>query len=357
MSDKKGRSADMRIIVDVMSGDNAPLELIKGVCASAAENADVEYTLVGDTEIINAVSKENGLDISRFEIIHASDVIKMEDDPITAVRSRPDASMIKGLKALSAGEGDAFVSAGNTGALFTGASLIVKRAAGVRRTAIGALLPMDPPVLLLDAGANITVDASYLEQFAVMGTAYMRAIHGVESPRVGLLNNGSEECKGTALQLEAYKLLSECESINFVGNVEGNMVMGNKCDVLVTDGYTGNILLKGIEGMGKMMLLTMKELFYTNIKTKIAALLLKKELGGIKKKFDASEYGGAPILGVAKPVIKAHGSSKEKAFKNALRQAIFCARTGMSDDISAAVKALAESKKKAAGEQESSENN
>ena len=347
----------MRIIVDVMSGDNAPLELIKGVCASSAENADVEYTLVGDTEIINALSKENALDISRFAVIHASDVIKMEDDPITAVRSRPEASMIKGLRALANGEGDAFVSAGNTGALFTGASLIVKRAAGVRRTAIGALLPMDPPVLLLDAGANITVDASYLEQFAVMGTAYMKSIHGLESPRVGLLNNGSEDCKGTAIQIEAYKLLSQCKGINFVGNVEGNMVMGDKCDVLVTDGYTGNILLKSIEGMGKMMLLTMKELFYTNTKTKMAALLLKSELGGIKKKFDAGEYGGAPILGIAKPVIKAHGSSVEKSFKNAIKQAIFCARTGMTDDMSAALKELAESKKKADEEQDSPNGN
>lgn len=345
----------MRIIVDVMSGDNAPLELIKGVCASAAENEDVEYTLVGDTDIIDKLSKENSIDISRFALIHATDVVKMDDDPIAAVRSKPDASMIKGLKALAGGEGDAFVSAGNTGALFTGASLIVKRATGVRRTAIGALLPMDPPVLLLDAGANITVDASYLEQFAVMGTAYMRAIHGLASPRVGLLNNGSEDCKGTALQIEAYKLLSECKSINFVGNIEGNMVMADRCDVLVTDGYTGNILLKGIEGMGKMMLLTMKELFYTNTKTKMAALLLSKELGGIKKKFDPGEYGGAPILGIAKPVIKAHGSSKEKSFKNALKQAIFCAKTGMSEDISAAVRELAESKKKADGAQEDSE--
>ena len=336
----------MRIIVDVMSGDNGPLELIKGVCASAAENADVEYTLVGDTETIDKLSKDNSLDISRFSLIHASEVIKMDDDPITAVRSKPDSSMIRGLKALAEGEGDAFVSAGNTGALFTGASLIVKRAAGVRRTAIGALLPMDPPVLLLDAGANITVDASYLEQFAVMGTAYMKAVHGLKSPRVGLLNNGIEDCKGTALQIEAYKLLSNCKSIKFVGNVEGNMVMRNRCDVLVADGYTGNILLKSIEGMGRMMLLTMKDLFYTNTKTKMAAVLLNKELGGIKKRFDPGEYGGAPILGIAKPVIKAHGSSKEKSFKNALKQAIFCAKVGVTDDISAAVKALAQSKKK-----------
>ena len=335
----------MRIIVDVMSGDNAPVELLKGAYASSLENPDVEYTLVGNRDEIESAAKENGMDLSAFEIVHSTEVITMDDDPLSATRGKTDSSMSIGLRLLADGKGDAFVSAGNTGALFTGASLIVRRAKGVRRAAIGAVLPMDPPVLLLDSGANINITPEYLEEYAVMGSAYMRKIHGVENPRVGLLNNGTEESKGTELQLEAYKLLSENKLINFVGNVEGNQVMANKCDVLVTDGFTGNILLKTIEGMGKMMLLTMKDLFYKNTKTKMAALLVKGEVAGIKKKFDPSEYGGAPMLGIAKPVIKAHGSSKEKKFKSALRQAIFCAQVGITDDISKDMQELGAIKK------------
>lgn len=335
----------MRIIVDVMSGDNAPIELVKGAYASSLENPDVEYTLVGNREQIESAANENGMDISAFEIVHTTEVITMDDDPLSATRGKTDSSMSVGLRLLADGKGDAFVSAGNTGALFTGASLIVRRAKGVRRAAIGAVLPMDPPVLLLDSGANINITPEYLEEYAVMGSAYMRKIHGVENPRVGLLNNGTEESKGTELQTEAYKLLCNNKLINFVGNTEGNQVMANKCDVLVTDGFTGNIFLKTVEGMGKMMLLTMKDLFYKNTKTKMAALLVKGEVSGIKKKFDPSEYGGAPILGIAKPVIKAHGSSKEKKFKSALRQAIFCAQVGITEDISRDMQELGAIKK------------
>ena len=348
----------MRIVVDVMSGDNAPLELIKGACESAKENPTVEYTLVGDETRIREEAKHCGLDISRFNIVHAEDVITMEDDPMCVTRSKAGSSMSVGLRLLANGEGDAFVSAGNTGALFTGASLIVRRAEGVRRAAIAALLPMDPPLLLLDSGANISVTPEYLEHFAVMGAAYMKKIHGIESPRVGLLNNGTEECKGTELQRETYKMLGESGLINFVGNVEGNMVMNNACDVLVTDGFTGNILLKSIEGMGKMMLGIMKGLFYKNIKTKLGGLMVKSSVGEIKKKFDPKEHGGAPILGIAKPVIKAHGSSDARAFKNAIRQAIFCAENKVTEEISADMKALVEfrkEKKKLAKAEEATE--
>ncbi|MBE6596911.1 MAG: phosphate acyltransferase PlsX [Ruminococcaceae bacterium] len=347
----------MKIIVDVMSGDNAPLELIRGVKASAAENPDVEYIMVGDSDIVSKIASDNEIDISQFELVHSTEVITMEDDPLSATKGKTDSSMSVGLRMLADGKGDAFISAGNTGALFTGASLIVRRASGVRRAAIGAVLPMSPPVLLLDSGANINVTAEYLLQFAVMGSAYMRTIHGVEKPRVGLLNNGAEETKGTELQLEAYKLLSACPLINFVGNVEGNMVMRDKCDVLVTDGFTGNVLLKSIEGMGKMMLLTMKDLFYKNPKTMMAAMLVKSDIADIKKKFDPSEYGGAPILGIAKPVIKAHGSSKEKSFKSALRQAIFCARTGMAEAISGDMTELSRLRKEEKAAQKVSEEN
>ena len=348
----------MRVIIDVMSGDNAPAELIKGVCASAKENPEVEYTVVGNETVIRAEAEKCGLDISAFNIVHADDVITMEDDPMCVTRSKSGSSMSVGLRLLANGEGDAFVSAGNTGALFTGASLIVRRAEGVRRAAIAALLPMDPPVLLLDSGANISVTPEYLEHFAVMGAAYMKKIHGIEAPRVGLLNNGTEECKGTELQRETYKMLGESGLINFVGNVEANMIVNDACDVLVTDGFTGNVLLKTVEGVGKMMLGVMKGLFYKNIKTKLAGLFVKSNVGAIKKKFDPKEHGGAPILGIAKPVIKAHGSSDAKAFKNAIRQAIFCAENKVTDEISADMKALIEfrkEKKKQAKAEEATE--
>jgi glycerol-3-phosphate acyltransferase PlsX len=274
------------------------------------------------------------LDIGKFNIIHTPTVIEMDDDPMCVVREKNDSSMSIGLRELSEGRGDAFVSAGNTGALFTGASLIVRRARGVRRAAIAAVLPMNPPVLLLDSGANINITPEYYEDFAVMGSAYMKKTLGPAEPRVGLLNNGAEEVKGTALQVEGNRLLRELPIINFVGNIEGNMVMRNKCDVLVADGFCGNVLLKSIEGMGRLMLKTMKELFSANFKSQMSYALLRGELADIKKSFDSSEYGGAPILGIARPVIKAHGSSREKAFKNAIRQAIQYVDENVVDDIS-----------------------
>ena len=332
----------MKILVDVMSGDNAPLELIKGAWASSLENTDIDYTLVGNKDIIEKTADSLGIDIERFDIEHTEVVIEMSDDPLCVTRSKSDSSMSRGLRLLAEGKGDAFVSAGNTGALFTGASLIVRRVSGVRRAAIAAVLPADPPVLLLDSGANINVNPNYLEEFAVMGSAYMKKILGPENPRVGLLNNGAEEVKGTELQVEAYKMLKANPLINFVGNIEANYVMRNRCDVLVTDGFTGNILLKGIEGMGRLMLKTMKGLFSKNVKSKAAYALIRGEVGGIKKNFDSSEYGGAPILGIAKPVIKAHGSSKERAFKNAIRQAIEYSKAEIVDDISNDMRVLAD---------------
>ena len=252
--------------------------------------------------------------------------------------------------------GDAFVSTGNTGALFTGANLIVRKVKRVKRPAIASLLPLQPPVLLADSGANVVVTPEYLEQFAIMGSAYMKHVMGVEDPRVGLLNNGEEEHKGTELQIETYKILKANESINFVGNVEGNRVMQDTCDVIVADGFTGNIFLKTMEGLGKMMLKTLKSTLYSKVRTRAAGLLIKKEMAGIKKTFDAGELGGAPILGISKPVIKAHGSSKAKAFKNAIRQAIAYSDTMLTTEIEEALAEVA-ARKKAAEEVQASEEN
>ena len=335
----------MKIILDVMSGDNAPVEIIKGA-AQAADEYGVEFIFVGDQEKITQVANDISFDLTPHKIVHTDVVITMDDDPIVVLHAKKESSLCVGLRMLAAGEGDAFVSATNTGALFTAASLIVRKIPGIQRAAIGSVLPMKPPVLLLDSGANITVTEDYMEQFAVMGSAYMRKIYGIECPRVGLLNNGSEPTKGTDLQRAAYARLSACSRIHFIGNVEGNDVPRGACDVVVTDGFTGNILLKTAEGMGKMMMHALKDVFYANALTMLSAQMMKKHVTALKVKFDATEHGGAPLLGISKPVIKAHGSSNAKAFKNAIRQAISCCDTGITYDIAEAAAEFAAQKKR-----------
>ena len=322
----------MIVIVDCMGGDKAPLEVVKGAYAASLEY-NANFILVGDKTEILRIADEEGYDLRRFDIVDAPVTVEMTDPPLAVMKAKKDSSMNVALTMLAEGKGDALVSTGNTGALFTGATLIVRKIKGIKRPAIASILPMTPPVLLLDSGANITVTPAYLEQFAIMGSIYMHKIYGLSAPRIGLLNNGAEETKGTELQLEAYKLLSESPSLNFVGNIEANMVPKDACDVLVTDGFTGNILLKSIEGMGKLMLRTMKDIFFTDLKAKLSALLIKKKLNEVKAVFDPNEHGGAPILGISKPVIKAHGSSNAKAVKNAIRQAIAYAESGVIYNI------------------------
>lgn len=321
----------MKIVVDVMSGDNAPLELIKGA-VDAAEAFDADITVVGDENVISDVAVKNEIDISALEIVNAASVITMEDKPMCVVRDKKDSSMSVGLRMVAAGEADAFVSAGNTGALITGATLIVKRILGINRPAIASVLPLENPVLLMDSGANLTVTSDNIMQFAFMGAKYMEKIYGIDRPRVGQLNNGTEYNKGNVLQVESYQLLSE-SGLNFVGNVESKAVPFGACDVLVCDGYTGNILLKSIEGMSKFMMGILKDLLTTNLATQLSSLTMKEKLRDLKHRFDASEHGGAPILGISKPVIKAHGSSDAKAIKNAVRQAIYFVETGINTDI------------------------
>ena len=341
------------IIVDMMGGDNAPLETVKGVGRAIKElDPEVNYSLVGDQVEIERIARENEIVLDRCDIVHTETVITMEDDPISVVRGKETSSMSLGLKLLKEGRGDAFVSTGNTGALFTGANLIVRKVKGVKRPAIASLLPLQPPVLLADSGANVVVTPEYLEQFAIMGSAYMKNVMGVENPRVGLLNNGEEEHKGTELQIETYKILRANGDINFVGNVEGNRVMQDTCDVIVADGFTGNIFLKTMEGLGKMMLKTLKTTLYSKLRTRAAGLLIKNEMKGIKKTFDAGELGGAPILGIAKPVIKAHGSSNAKAFKNAIRQAIAYSENDFASQLEADLAELAAKKSAKAAEGE-----
>lgn len=335
----------MKIILDAMGGDNAPLEILRGAILAKDAIPTLEISLVGDPDILSACAVENNISLDGFEIVAAPSVITMEDPPLCVVHEKKDSSMGVGLKMLSLEEGDAFVSAGNTGALLAGASLIVRRLKGVSRPGIGAILPLSNPVLLLDSGANITVTEENLEMFALMGTVYMRKLYGIEAPRVGQANNGTEPTKGLPLQIAAYERLAANKEINFIGNIEGKDIPFDACDVLVADGFTGNVILKLAEGMGRLMLNTMKELFASNLFAMISAGMMTAKINDLKHRFDSSEHGGAPILGVRRPVIKAHGGSDAKAIKNAIVQAEKFVRDDVNGEIERVAAALAESKK------------
>ncbi len=321
----------MRIIVDVMGGDEGTRAAVIG-CANAAVDFDVEVLMVGDETLIRSVLSDEKLDNERLSVLNASDVVTMEDDPLKAVRTKPDASMNVALRALADGKGDALVSSGNTGALLTGATLLVKRLDGVRRGALGAVIPNGKSgVLLMDSGANAECTSEYLMQFAHLGNIYAKSVMGIPSPRIGLANNGSEEKKGTPLQVETYALLKQAHAdgtLNFVGNIEGRDIMADKCDVLVCDGFTGNLILKTIEGVSAFLVGQIKGIFKKNFITKLAALLVMPGMKNFKKMLDYKEVGGAPILGIRKPVLKAHGASDPKAFYNAVRQAKVFVQSG-----------------------------
>ena len=323
----------MRLIIDVMSGDAEALEAVKGA-VKAHRELDVDITLVGDEKVIkealDTLSAGNDEGIS---IVHAPSVVTMDDDYLVVIKSKKDSSMSVGLNLLKEGQGDAFISTGNTGALVAGASLIVRKVKGIKAAAIGAVIPLGKPMLLIDAGANVSPNAETMVQFAMMGSLYMENMFGIKSPKVALINNGTEETKGNELARETYGLLKTCDGINFIGNIEGRDVVNSVCDVLVADGYTGNIILKLVEGFGKFMSKTLKSMFKKNVKTIIGALFLKSEAMALKKSMDYTEYGGAPLLGISAPVIKAHGNSGEKGVFSACRQAKTFVETELVKDI------------------------
>ncbi|BFL39731.1 Phosphate acyltransferase [uncultured Butyricicoccus sp.] len=328
----------MKIIVDAMGGDNAPESAVWGGALAAREYGE-EVLLVGRSETVEAVLKEKGLqDTQGVTIMPASDLVDMHDDPATVLRKKPDSSMAVAFKLLKAGEGDALVSAGNTGALLTGATLFGGRIKGIRRGALAPVMPCKGgQVMLCDAGANTECTAEMLLQFAFLGSLYAEKIGGVNRPRVGLVNNGTEDTKGDPLRKEAYTLLKKAGDegrLNFVGNVEGSMVPLGACDVAVCDGYSGNVMLKTIEGVAKFMAGEIKTVFMRNLATKLGYLACKKGMDDFRELFNQDKVGGAPFLGIAKPVIKAHGSSNEIAVMNAVRQAIAYTKSGMIDAVS-----------------------
>ena len=339
----------MKIIIDAMSGDNAPDEIVKGAVEAATIYSDAQIALSGDASVINSVATKYGLSLSKIEIIEAESVITMDDDPNCVVKEKKDSSMAKGLYALKE-DGDAFVSAGNTGALHVGSSLIIRSIKGIRRPCLAIILPFPEPVMLVDCGANVNAMPEYLETWADMASIYMKNLFGIKNPRVGLLNNGAEEHKGTELEIEAYQRFKASPTINFIGDIEGRDIPFGQCDILVTDGFTGNVVLKYTEGFGKFFMKTLKELYSKNSRSKLSFLAMKGQLLEIKREFDASEYGGAPLLGLSKAVIKAHGSADAKAIRNAVRQAINFTKTGVTSEIAemTARKAAEKAAKKAA---------
>lgn len=311
----------MKIIVDIYGGDNAPLAPLKG-CELAAKEYGVEIVAVGNESEMKDVCAKNSIDTSHFEFVDAPLVMPVCEDPVKATKEYKESSLTKGLMLLHEGMGDAYVGAGSTGAIVVAATLLVKRIRGIHRAALASVIPgLDKNYMLLDLGANVECRPEMLSQFGLMGSIYMEKVEGVKNPSVGLVNIGAEESKGTALQKEALQIM-KTESYNFIGNVEPRDIPSGACDVVVADGWTGNVILKLTEGLGLSFGKMLKNMLLKNGVSKFAALLLKGGIKDFKKKMDYTEFGGAPLLGISKPVIKAHGSSNETAFKNAIHQAI-----------------------------------
>lgn len=333
----------MKIAVDAFGGDNAPDEVIKGA-VEAVEMYGVDVILTGDENTIHERFKALGLSEKGIEVVHADGVIQIEDNPLDIRKVKKDCSMGKAFQLVVSGEADAFVSAGSTAAIVVGGTTITGRLKGVKRPSLTPLLPgANGTYLLTDGGANSECRPEMLVQFAVMGSIYMEKLMGIKNPRVGLLNIGTEEEKGRELEQQTHELLKN-SGLNFSGNIEAREVPLNAVDVIVTDGFTGNIYLKTVEGMGKYMKKALKETIFGGGISKIGALFCMKGIKAVSKQTDYREIGGSPLLGSAKAVIKAHGSSDAKAFRNAIRQAMEYVEKNVGAEIEAALAAMGNEK-------------
>ncbi len=320
----------MKVVVDGFGGDYAPKEVIFGCQMALEARADLELIVTGDEALLRKLLNEEGHKISeRLQFVNTTEIVENEDDPISAIRRKKDSSLVVGLRLVSEQAGDAFVSAGNTGAVLTGATLIIKRIQGIKRAALCPTLPTKKgKAVIIDVGANAECKPEFFPQFAMMGSVYAKEILGIKNPRAGLINIGVEHHKGTSTVVEAHALLKESKDITFVGNVEARDILNGDAEVLVSDGWTGNIALKTIEGTASTLFYFLKQVFYKNTITKLAAAILKPGLSTIKKMLDAKEVGGAPLLGLNAPVVKAHGNSDRVAFKNAI---LFAAKLADKD--------------------------
>lgn len=312
----------MRIILDGMGGDNAPGAIVEGAVL-ASEVIEHEIVIIGQEELINHELKKHKYNHKKITVVDAREVITNEEAPVRAVRSKKDSSIVKGINMVKSGEGDIFISAGSTGALLSGGLFILGRIQGIDRPALACIYPIigGEASLLVDAGANAECKPNNLLEFGIMGNIYMEKVIGRKTPRVGLVNIGTEAAKGNTLTKAAYELLEQ-SNMNFIGNVEAREVPKSACDVIVCDGFTGNVVLKLTEGLAWNILQVIKKKFTDGVKAKLGAALLIDKLGELKKEFDYSEYGGAPILGVKGPIVKMHGSSSANAVKNTILKGI-----------------------------------
>lgn len=324
----------IRVVVDAMGGDNAPVEPIKAAVEAAKEYPEVEIILVGKEDVIKRELSKYESPKDRISIVHAGEVIETGEPPVNAIRKKKDSSIVVGMNLLKKKEADAFVSSGSTGAVLVGGQLIVGRLKGVERPPLAPLIPTAKGFsLLVDCGANVDARSSHLVQFAKMGSIYMESIMGIKNPRVGIVNIGAEEEKGNALVKETYPLLKECPDINFIGNVEARDIPAGVCDVIVCDAFVGNVILKLCEGVASTVLHKIKDAMMSSFLSRIGALLVKKPMKNTMKVFDASEYGGAPMLGLNGLVVKSHGNATSKEFKHAIVQCVQFSKQRINDKI------------------------
>lgn len=331
----------MRIIVDAMGGDNAPEEIVKGCVEACRLCEGFDIILVGDSARIEEILSSCIYSSARITIKHTTEVIETGEPPVAAIKKKKDSSMVVGLTMLREGSGDAFISAGSTGALLSGALLRVGRIRGILRPALAPFLPNGGKgALLIDCGANMDCKSEYLEQFALMGSVYLEKVFGFENPRVGLVNVGAEPEKGNELAKDVHRRLANNEKINFVGNIEGRDIFEDKADIAVCDGFAGNLILKTVEGAGLFIFRNLKKALTSGLTAKLAALALKKRLMEVRSELDYTEYGGAPLLGIDDVVVKAHGSSDAKTIRHTVLQAVNMVRNDIISLIKSQIENL-----------------
>lgn len=327
---------NVRVAVDAMGGDNAPMEIVKGSVEAVNERADITVLLVGREELLQEELSKYSYDKERLKVVHANEVIATEEAPVMAIRRKKDSSIVTALNLVKNKEADAFVSAGSTGAVLVGGQFVVGRIKGVERSPLAPLLPTVNGVsLLIDCGANVDARPSHLVQFAKMGSIYMENVVGIKNPRVAIVNIGAEEEKGNMLVKETFPLLKNCSDINFIGSIEAREIPHGGADVIVCEAFVGNVILKLYEGVGSALIGKIKTGLMSTFKSKMGALLCKSALKETLKSFDASEYGGAPMLGLNGLVVKAHGNSKSIEIKNSIIQCVSFTEQKLSEKIKA----------------------
>lgn len=323
-----------KVALDAMGGDNAPMEIVKGAIDAVHKNKKIKVFLVGQEEVIRKELEKYTYDKDQIEVVHATEVIETAEPPVMAIRRKKDSSIVVAMNMVKKGDADAFVSAGSSGAILVGGQLIVGRIKGIERPPLAPLIPTAKGVsLLIDCGANVDARASHLVQFAKMGSIYMENVMGIKNPKVAIVNIGAEEEKGNALVKETFPLLKACEDINFIGSIEARDIPHGMADVIVCEAFVGNVILKIYEGVGAVLIHKVKQGMLTTLRSKIGALLVKPALKETLKSFDASEHGGAPLLGLNGLVVKTHGSSKAKEVSNSIIQCVTFKEQMINDKI------------------------